>query len=396
MRTLPDSPNMDHLRQQAKDLLSQLRSTRPGAALSTAQVVVAQQYGFHAWTALKDEVDRRNANPLHAPDGAAEAVAKAFDLGTPKGPLVAVERQWAGQAWSLTTDRGPWLLRQLFDWYDGGDRETEAVLAEAAIGAGIKTPPLKRSTTGAIIQPIDTPNGRTCWRVFGWSPLGPLPSVPVDAKFAAAAGSIIGRVHALDLPPPRPVGSWLTRRRPEPEWWDLQREAARAEVSWADALAGAIPAIAEVSAIVDPGDPNDVAVLTACHFTPDAFRTAGDDLVVVLWEHAGAMPPRWDLGHALARWSAGVGTEDVNAPAAQALLDAYIREVPGVTVGEIDLGIFSADISAALNWTATRVHIALHAEDAARREVAEREVPELLATPPSTRRYERILKVLKD
>ncbi len=394
MKTLPDSPNMDHLRQQAKDLLGQLRSARPGAGLSEAQVLVAQQYGFHTWTALKDEVDRRNAKPLHAPDGAAEAVANAFDLGAPKGPLVAVERQWAGQAWSLTTDRGRWLVRQLFDWYDGGDRETEAVLAQAAIGAGIKTPPLKRSAAGAIIEPVDTPDGRTCWRVFGWSPFGPMPSVPVDPKLAAAAGAIIGRVHALALPPPRPVGSWLTRRRPEPNWWELQREAVRAAVPWADALAGAIPAIVDVSAIIDPGDPNDAAVLTACHFTPDAFRTAGDDLVVVLWEYAGAMPPRWDLGHALAHWSAGV-EDEVNAPAAQALLDAYMREAQGVAVGALDLGIFSADISASLNWTATRVHIALHAEDAVRREVAEREVPELLAAPPSTRCYERILEALK-
>jgi hypothetical protein len=96
-----------------------------------------------------------------------------------------------------------------------------------------------------------------------------------------------------------------------------------------------------------------------------------------------------------AHWSAGVEGEEVNAPAAQALLRAYGRETQGVSLGEVDLGIFSADVSASLNWTATRIHIALHAEDAARRDVAEREVPGLLAAPPSTRRYERILKALK-
>jgi hypothetical protein len=394
MKTLPDSPNMGHLRQQAKDMLGQLRSTRPDAALSEAQAAIARQHGFHTWTALKDEVDRRNANPLHAPAWAAEAVANAFDLGKPQGPLVAVARQWAGQAWSLSTERGQWLVRELFDWYDGGDRETEAVLAEAAAGAGIKTPPLKRSTSGSIIEPIDGPNGPTRWRVFGWTPLGPMPSVPANAKLAAAAGAIIGRVHALGLPPPGPVGSWLTRRRLASEWWDLHRDAARAEVPWAEALADAIPAIVEVSAVMDRGDPDDAAVMSACHFAPDAFRTAGDDLVVVLWEYAGAMPPRWDLGQALARWSAGVDAEEVNAPAAQALLDAYMSEARGVAVGEVDLGIFSADVSASLNWTATRVHIALHAEDVARQEIAEREIPELLAKPPSLRRYERILKIL--
>ena len=71
-----------------------------------------------------------------------------------------------------------------------------------------------------------------------------------------------------------------------------------------------------------------------------------------------------------------------------------MREASGVSVGQFDLGIFSADISASLNWTATRLHIALHAEDRSRRQVAEREIPGLLAAPPSARRYERILEVL--
>lgn len=394
MKTLPDAPNMDHLRQQAKDVLMRLRSTHPAARLFDAQTVVAQQHGFHTWTALKDEVDRRNANPLHAPPGVAEAIAHTFDLGTPTGPLVAVERQWAGQAWSLSTDRGRWLARELFDWYDGGDRATEAMLAEAAAGAGIKTTPLKRSRRGTVIEAIDTPQGLARWRVFGWMPLGPMPSVPVPASLAAAAGAIIGRVHALGLPPPRPVDSWLTRRRPEADWWALHEAAARAKAPWADALAAAIPAMVEVSTISDRGDPNGAAVLSACHYAPDAFRTAGDDLVVVSWEYAGAMPPRWDLGQALARWSAGVNAEEVNGPAARALLAAYQAEAPAGAVGQIDLGIFSADVSAAVNWTATRIHIALHAHDTPRRATAEREVPELLAAPPSRRRYERILEVV--
>jgi hypothetical protein len=381
-------------RQEAKDMLGRLRRTRPDAALSEAQSAIAQQHGFHTWTALKDEVNRRNANPLRAPAWAAEAVAHAFDLGAAQGPPVAVERQWAGQGWSLSTDRGQWLVRQLFDWYDGGDRETEAVLARAAAEVGVQTPPLKRSTSGSIIESIDGPDGRTRWRVFGWLPYGPMPSVPIDASHAASAGAIIGRIHSLALLPPRPVGSWLTRRRPESQWWKLHRQAARAEVPWADALAEAIPAMAEVSTVIDPGDPNDQAVMSACHFAPDAFRTAGNDLVVVLWEYAGAIPPRWDLGQALARWSAEDDPEKINAPAAQALLDAYTSEARGVAAGDVDLGIFSADISASLNWTATRIDFALHAGDPTRREIAAREVPQLLSAPPSRRRYERILNVL--
>ena len=53
------------------------------------------------------------------------------------------------------------------------------------------------------------------------------------------------------------------------------------------------------------------------------------------------MSPRWDLGHALARWSAGV-----------------------------------------------------NADDAVQRAAAEREIPELLAVPSSRSRYQHILDVV--
>jgi hypothetical protein len=47
MKTLPDSPSLDHLRQQAKDVLVQMRGVRPEATLSDAQVLIAERYGFH-------------------------------------------------------------------------------------------------------------------------------------------------------------------------------------------------------------------------------------------------------------------------------------------------------------------------------------------------------------
>ena len=46
MKTLPDSPSLDHLRQQAKDLLPQLRTVRPGASLSDAQAQLFRSLCF--------------------------------------------------------------------------------------------------------------------------------------------------------------------------------------------------------------------------------------------------------------------------------------------------------------------------------------------------------------
>jgi len=119
MRTLPDSPSLDHLRQQAKDLLQHLRAVRSGATLSDAQTAVAEQYGYRTWPELKTEVERRSASVRTADGQLAAAVADAFGLGAAQGPLVAHERQWAGQglgaqhrSWPLARPAAVRLVRR--------------------------------------------------------------------------------------------------------------------------------------------------------------------------------------------------------------------------------------------------------------------------------------------
>jgi ankyrin repeat protein len=55
--SLPDAPNLDWLRKQAKRRLEELRRTDPGAQLAQAQFELAKQYGFSSWRALKSRVD---------------------------------------------------------------------------------------------------------------------------------------------------------------------------------------------------------------------------------------------------------------------------------------------------------------------------------------------------
>jgi hypothetical protein len=59
MRRLPQRPNLDQLRRQAREL--QRRSKSP--TLSAAQLALAREYGFPSWARLKAEVDRMRANP---------------------------------------------------------------------------------------------------------------------------------------------------------------------------------------------------------------------------------------------------------------------------------------------------------------------------------------------
>jgi ankyrin repeat protein len=54
---LPDNPNLDWLRKQAKRRLDELRAENPSAQLADAQFELAKQYGFASWRALKAHID---------------------------------------------------------------------------------------------------------------------------------------------------------------------------------------------------------------------------------------------------------------------------------------------------------------------------------------------------
>ena len=56
-RTLPDAPDFEWLRKQAKRHLVELQRTNPEARLADAQLVLARSYGFQSWRALKAQVD---------------------------------------------------------------------------------------------------------------------------------------------------------------------------------------------------------------------------------------------------------------------------------------------------------------------------------------------------
>lgn len=58
-RNLPESPNLEHLKKQAKVRLRRLQQRKPEAKLSEAQHAVAGEYGFASWTRLKAHVESR-------------------------------------------------------------------------------------------------------------------------------------------------------------------------------------------------------------------------------------------------------------------------------------------------------------------------------------------------
>ena len=56
-RHLPRRPNLEHLRNQAKELLPRLQHQNPGSKLAAAQHAIAVEYGFTNWSSLKAHVE---------------------------------------------------------------------------------------------------------------------------------------------------------------------------------------------------------------------------------------------------------------------------------------------------------------------------------------------------
>ena len=54
---LPTHPSLEHLRKQAKQRLAKLRAGGASAQLADAQLLVAREYGFSSWRALKAAIE---------------------------------------------------------------------------------------------------------------------------------------------------------------------------------------------------------------------------------------------------------------------------------------------------------------------------------------------------
>src|ERR1700742_3347891 len=61
-RQLPEKPNLEHLKKQAKELLR----NRPLGKLADAQHTLANEYGFATWAKLKSHVESLELSPAEA------------------------------------------------------------------------------------------------------------------------------------------------------------------------------------------------------------------------------------------------------------------------------------------------------------------------------------------
>lgn len=128
MKSLPNNPNLDHLKRQAKTLLADLRSGKPeavqrfqtslpaavgkdaerlaGLRLHDAQSCIAREYGFVSWGDLSTFVDRARARLSDEVTVATKFAHLAYAGGITKG-LDKPQPAQAAQILSLLKEFGP-------------------------------------------------------------------------------------------------------------------------------------------------------------------------------------------------------------------------------------------------------------------------------------------------
>jgi Ser/Thr protein kinase RdoA (MazF antagonist) len=387
VKTLPDNPNLDHLRQQAKDLLAGLRDSEPGTTLAQAQASLAEQYGFPAWTDLKHEVDRRRGRADVADPDLARELARCYGLGEVRGEMRSLARpDESGRRWALETDRGRWAARTMDSWWPIVDVETEMALQEAAARHGVWRPTPVRSRGGAVVESV----GGHTWRVYEWRPAGPPLSAPAGSAATRVVGEILATIHGLAMTVDR-ISPWHTRRFSSTSWPDAAATAAGKDAPWAPALAAALPDLLALEVVGADTSPRPEPILSHNGLTPGNVRRDRDGrLVVAGWEHVGGQPPAWELSEALTQWTVRPDG-DVNVAGARAMLEGYAA-VAGARPW-LDLTTFRGAAVGLLNYVAGQVDEALTASDDETRRHADRSVSHLLAHRPTRATYERLIEV---
>ncbi|GAA1034288.1 hypothetical protein GCM10009557_38570 [Virgisporangium ochraceum] len=381
MKTLPDNPNLEHLRRQAKDLLAGLRDSNPAATLADAQATLAAQYGFHGWPALKAEVDRLQGEPDVADPALARAIAERFDLGAVTGAMRSLARpDEMGRRWALDTATGRWAVRTVDGVYPPTDGEPDVALQEAAATAGVVLPRPVRSGSGLVVEEIQGNR----WRVHEWPHSGPPLSAPVGAVSCAAVGRILATVHGLRLPADRICG-WHSVRLNPLGWADLAEKAP----AWAPLIEAASDTLANLDQLSTmEGDP-EPPVFVHNSLIPGNVRLGrSDTLVVTGWEHAAGQPPSWELGEALSHWAVDPNG-GVNEVGARALLDGYAEVAGGLP--PVSEAMFRGTATSLANYVAGQVELALSTGD----EYDGRSVAHLLTHLPDRAAFETLLAVAR-
>lgn len=212
-------------------------------------------------------------------------ILRAFDLGADPVSFEVAARGEQGRVWRLETERGPFALKELLLRQREADASADAAFQEAAIAAGVNAPRPLRTRSGHVLAEV----GRHQVRAYAWVEL-----LPVDqAADPVLIGSTLAAIHAVHYEPARPLNPWYTDPVGADRWRQLLGAATAAQAPFADGLAGEIPALLQLEAVMQPP-----RVLQNCHrdlWADNMLPTPGGGVCVLDWENCGLEDPAQEL-----------------------------------------------------------------------------------------------------
>jgi hypothetical protein len=161
MPGLPDRPDLDQLRRQARELLraavgrdpaavARIRAVSERTTLSAAQLALAREYGCPTWPALRAEVERRRSPLDRWSFGGAGAIETPSGLLLPEGLIVGADDA------VLSTTLTPW---------QNDARPDRAAPAEGRASINEEIRALEASTQIGDITVVDDGGARYALRV---------------------------------------------------------------------------------------------------------------------------------------------------------------------------------------------------------------------------------------
>lgn len=279
----------------------------------------------------------------------ATAIARSFGLaGRARLSVSPVARGRQGEVWRLTTSEGDWAVKVAFDRVTDAQVRITTAFQEAAHAAGVPTPAVRRTESGAALAEV---SGLTV-RLQEWVDVRP-PDPLVDP---ALVGAAVAATHLVPDGPlahpgaPGEIDDWYATPVGAVRWDELVGRLRTAGAPFAGRLADLRDELVALEGwLTAPGS------LRTCHrdlWADNVLPTADGGVCVLDWENSGPADPSRELACVLFEF----GRTDPGR--ARALVQAY-RDAggPGTVQRREDFAMLIAQLGhitavAAGDWLA--------------------------------------------
>jgi aminoglycoside phosphotransferase (APT) family kinase protein len=238
----------------------------------------------------------------------AAEIADAFGLdGASRLSDGPVARGKQGEVWRLDTADASWAVKVPFEPGTEDDVALSTQFHEAAYAAGVPTPGIRRTTTGAVFAGVD---GRRV-RLYEWVDLL-APDPMLDPELVGAA---VAAVHQVEFRHDGPVDPWHHEPVGAARWDEVVALLRREGAPFAERLAGLRDELVALESWIGP--PRTVRCCHCDLWADNVLPTTSGGVCIIDWENSGPADPAQELGCVLFEF----GRSDPGR--ARALVTAY-------------------------------------------------------------------------